>query len=84
MPRLALILPMCFGFLISLALIGFAITIYNNDHVTSLTIISVVGGHWLGVGTMVTGKSLSELASTTGVQIVKDAVQVVKESQQSQ
>ena len=75
------IIPMVAGFVISLALIGFAAVIYKGDHVTSLTIISIVGGHWLGVGSIATGKTLSELASSTGTQAIKDAANILKEGQ---
>lgn len=76
--RLVNIIPIIGSLIISLGLIGFAITIYEGDHVTSLTIISVVGGHWLGVGSIATGKTLSELATNTGLQSIKDASAIIQ------
>lgn len=54
-------IPLVCSFLISLGVIGFAITIYHTDHATAMAIIAVVGGHWLGVGSVATGRSLTDL-----------------------
>jgi hypothetical protein len=60
-------ITLIFSFIISLGLIGFAIYIYSGDHATALGIIAFVGGHWLGIGSMATGKSLGDLASASTV-----------------
>lgn len=62
----------------SLAMIGFAIYIYGGDRATALGIIAFVGGHWLGVGSFATGKTLSDIAVSGSAQLFKETASVVR------
>lgn len=66
---------MLLSFLISAGLIAFAIAIYKDDHPTALGIVGVIGGHWLGVGSVSTGKTLGDMASSSVASAVVKAVQ---------
>lgn len=60
--HVAVLLPIL-SFLISAGMIGFAISVYSGDHATAYGIIALVGGHWLGAGSVATGRNLADLAS---------------------